>query len=53
MAVFTAPKIIGGISAVQAVAGKGRAKMADALQLDEAQWTELGPDRLVEGYLSS
>ena len=53
VAVFTAPKIIGGISAVQAVAGKGRAKMADALQLDEAQWTELGPDRLVEGYLSS
>ncbi|MCZ6787050.1 MAG: bifunctional diaminohydroxyphosphoribosylaminopyrimidine deaminase/5-amino-6-(5-phosphoribosylamino)uracil reductase RibD [Planctomycetota bacterium] len=53
VAAFVAPKVIGGISAVQAVAGKGRAKMQDALKLDAAQWTELGPDRLVEGYLSS
>ena len=52
VAVFTAPKIIGGISAVQAVAGKGRAKMQDAFELKDAQWIELGPDRLVEGYLA-
>ena len=52
VAVFTAPKVVGGISAVQAVAGRGRAKMQDAFELKDAQWTAIGPDRLVEGYVS-
>ncbi|MHC4818697.1 MAG: bifunctional diaminohydroxyphosphoribosylaminopyrimidine deaminase/5-amino-6-(5-phosphoribosylamino)uracil reductase RibD, partial [Planctomycetota bacterium] len=36
VAVFLGPRIAGGISAVQAVAGRGAARMAEALELDHA-----------------
>jgi len=51
VAAFVAPRIVGGISAVQAVGGRGRARMASALELREATRRSLGPDLLLEGYL--
>jgi len=51
-AVFVAPRIVGGISAVQAVAGKGRAKMSESFRLEHAVHHELGPDHLFEGYVA-
>jgi len=51
VAVFVAPRIVGGISAVQPVGGRGVARMEDALSLAHVREEKLGPDRLVEGYL--
>jgi len=51
VAVFVAPRIVGGISAVQPVGGRGVARMEDALSLAHVREERLGPDRLVEGYL--
>ncbi|MHC4960049.1 MAG: bifunctional diaminohydroxyphosphoribosylaminopyrimidine deaminase/5-amino-6-(5-phosphoribosylamino)uracil reductase RibD [Planctomycetota bacterium] len=53
VAVFTAPKVVGGISAVQPVGGKGRARMKFAHALTHVQRTDLAPDWLVEGYVRS
>jgi diaminohydroxyphosphoribosylaminopyrimidine deaminase/5-amino-6-(5-phosphoribosylamino)uracil reductase len=50
-AVFVSPRVVGGISAIQAVAGRGRARMADALQLDHVAHHTIGPDQVIEGYL--
>jgi len=51
VAAFVSPRVVGGISAVQPVGGKGCARMADAFELADAGWTALGPDRVVEGYV--
>lgn len=53
VAAFVAPRVVGGISAVQAVGGKGKSMMSEALDVAGAQWTDLGPDRVIEGYVSS
>jgi diaminohydroxyphosphoribosylaminopyrimidine deaminase/5-amino-6-(5-phosphoribosylamino)uracil reductase len=50
-AVFLGPRIVGGISAVQAVAGRGQARMAEALELEHATWHRIGPDQVIEGYV--
>jgi diaminohydroxyphosphoribosylaminopyrimidine deaminase/5-amino-6-(5-phosphoribosylamino)uracil reductase len=52
VAAFTAPKVVGGITAVQPVGGKGRARMEFAHDLTHVARTELGPDLLVEGYVA-
>ena len=52
VAVFVGPRVVGGISAIQAVGGRGRARMASALEVTEATRRTLGPDLLVEGYLA-
>jgi diaminohydroxyphosphoribosylaminopyrimidine deaminase/5-amino-6-(5-phosphoribosylamino)uracil reductase len=45
-----APMIIGGAAAPTAVAGRGAARMADALRLREVSVEHLGDDVLVTGY---
>ncbi len=45
-----APMIIGGETAPTAVAGRGAARMADALRLTEVAIEHLGEDLLVTGY---
>jgi diaminohydroxyphosphoribosylaminopyrimidine deaminase/5-amino-6-(5-phosphoribosylamino)uracil reductase len=51
VAVFIAPKVVGGGGAVPAVAGRGGARMADALEVVEPQYHRFGGDLLLEGYL--
>ena len=45
-----APLIVGGKSAPTAVAGRGSARMADALRLADVQVERLGQDVLMTGY---
>jgi diaminohydroxyphosphoribosylaminopyrimidine deaminase/5-amino-6-(5-phosphoribosylamino)uracil reductase len=44
---FYAPKILGGRDSRKAVAGKGVRSLADALQLREVEWKQLGDDLLM------
>jgi diaminohydroxyphosphoribosylaminopyrimidine deaminase/5-amino-6-(5-phosphoribosylamino)uracil reductase len=46
---FVAPKILGGLEAVPAVAGKGVARMDQALELANVSIRPVGPDWLVRG----
>jgi diaminohydroxyphosphoribosylaminopyrimidine deaminase/5-amino-6-(5-phosphoribosylamino)uracil reductase len=48
VAVFVAPKLAGG-DGVPLLAGRGPARMADALRLDEVQVERVGDDVLVQG----
>jgi diaminohydroxyphosphoribosylaminopyrimidine deaminase/5-amino-6-(5-phosphoribosylamino)uracil reductase len=48
-----APMIIGGAGAPTAVAGRGAARMADALRLRDLSVEQLGSDMLVTGYVGS
>jgi diaminohydroxyphosphoribosylaminopyrimidine deaminase / 5-amino-6-(5-phosphoribosylamino)uracil reductase len=48
-----APMVIGASKAPGAVAGKGAARMADALRLKDVSVDRLGGDILVTGYLES
>jgi diaminohydroxyphosphoribosylaminopyrimidine deaminase/5-amino-6-(5-phosphoribosylamino)uracil reductase len=48
VAVFVAPKLAGG-DGVPLLAGRGPARMADALRLDEVQVERVGEDVLVQG----
>ncbi len=50
---FIAPKIVGGIAAPSPVGELGLASMTEALTLERVRWRSIGPDCLVEGYLSS
>ncbi|MBE0466131.1 MAG: dihydrofolate reductase family protein, partial [Candidatus Desulforudis sp.] len=47
---FVAPKIIGGVDAPGAVAGRGIGRMSEALCLRRVRWLELGEDLCIEGY---
>ncbi len=49
--VFVAPRVIGGLGALPAVAGRGRAVMAEALELDHRSVHTLDPDHVIEGYV--
>ncbi|HEX5137701.1 MAG TPA: bifunctional diaminohydroxyphosphoribosylaminopyrimidine deaminase/5-amino-6-(5-phosphoribosylamino)uracil reductase RibD [Planctomycetota bacterium] len=51
VAVFLAPRIVGGSGAVEAVGGKGRPRMATAPQILDPRYHRFGGDLLVEGYL--
>ncbi|WP_407061216.1 bifunctional diaminohydroxyphosphoribosylaminopyrimidine deaminase/5-amino-6-(5-phosphoribosylamino)uracil reductase RibD [Acaryochloris thomasi] len=50
---FVAPKIVGGLSAPSPVGELNLNKMTSAITLERVHWRTLGPDLLVEGYLSS
>ena len=47
---FTAPKIIGGRSAVASVGGEGIARLTQALQLQDITLKKIGPDYLFHGF---
>jgi diaminohydroxyphosphoribosylaminopyrimidine deaminase / 5-amino-6-(5-phosphoribosylamino)uracil reductase len=51
VAVFLAPRIVGGSGAVAAVGGRGKARMAAAPEIADARFHRFGGDLLVEGYL--
>jgi len=51
VAVFVAPRIVGGSGAVGAVGGKGTARMAAAPRILDPRYHRFGGDLLVEGYL--
>ena len=46
---FVAPKILGGSQALTAVAGKGFAKLSDAVELENFTVRQLGADFLLSG----
>lgn len=48
---FVAPKIVGGAQAVPAVAGRGAARMDDALVLEDLVVRRIGGDLLLDGRL--
>ncbi|MCX7002714.1 MAG: bifunctional diaminohydroxyphosphoribosylaminopyrimidine deaminase/5-amino-6-(5-phosphoribosylamino)uracil reductase RibD [bacterium] len=50
--IFIAPKLCGGAAAPSALAGRGVAAMADALQLRDVQWHTSGDDLMVTGLCS-
>ena len=49
---FYAPIIIGGTEAVPGIAGTGASTVAQALRLRDVTTRAVGPDMLVEGYLT-
>lgn len=51
LAVFVAPRILGGSGAVAAVGGRGKSRMAAAPQVLDPRYHRFGGDLLVEGYL--
>jgi diaminohydroxyphosphoribosylaminopyrimidine deaminase/5-amino-6-(5-phosphoribosylamino)uracil reductase len=50
---FVAPKIAGGAGAPTPVGGSGFERMSDALELRDVEWTSLGRDMLLSGYVRS
>jgi diaminohydroxyphosphoribosylaminopyrimidine deaminase / 5-amino-6-(5-phosphoribosylamino)uracil reductase len=52
VAVFIAPKIVGGKAAPSPVGGTGLAAMIDALQLQQVRIEQVGMDVLVEGTIA-
>jgi diaminohydroxyphosphoribosylaminopyrimidine deaminase/5-amino-6-(5-phosphoribosylamino)uracil reductase len=52
VAVFVAPKIVGGAQALTPVEGEGRARVAEALAVARLRARTLGPDVLLEGDLA-
>jgi diaminohydroxyphosphoribosylaminopyrimidine deaminase/5-amino-6-(5-phosphoribosylamino)uracil reductase len=48
---FVAPKIVGGQQAPTAVAGAGKATMAQALQLTEPHWHQFGDDVAIGAFV--
>ena len=52
VAVFVAPKVIGGEQALSPVAGRGIESLADALQIQDIDMKHLGQDILITGRVS-
>jgi diaminohydroxyphosphoribosylaminopyrimidine deaminase/5-amino-6-(5-phosphoribosylamino)uracil reductase len=50
---FYAPKILGGHGARKAVAGAGAKSLADALQLHDVEWRQLGDDLMMTALVTS
>ncbi|MDT8317904.1 MAG: bifunctional diaminohydroxyphosphoribosylaminopyrimidine deaminase/5-amino-6-(5-phosphoribosylamino)uracil reductase RibD [bacterium] len=51
LAIFYAPKIIGGVSSIPVVGGKGADLLSDAIELDPLTTRKFGCDILIEGYI--
>jgi diaminohydroxyphosphoribosylaminopyrimidine deaminase/5-amino-6-(5-phosphoribosylamino)uracil reductase len=51
LAIFYAPKIIGGISSIPVVGGKGAESLSDATELNRLTTKKFGADILIEGYI--
>ena len=47
VAIFYAPKILGGRDARKAVAGEGAKSLTDSLRLQDLEWKRLGPDLML------
>jgi diaminohydroxyphosphoribosylaminopyrimidine deaminase/5-amino-6-(5-phosphoribosylamino)uracil reductase len=50
---FVAPLLIGGVDAKGAIAGRGPAKLADALSLQRTTVSSVGRDLMIVGYCSA
>ncbi|MSQ24084.1 MAG: bifunctional diaminohydroxyphosphoribosylaminopyrimidine deaminase/5-amino-6-(5-phosphoribosylamino)uracil reductase RibD [Chloroflexi bacterium] len=50
---FIAPRIVGGMEAPGPIGGLGLDDMDAALDLRNAEWTQVGPDMLLTGYLQT
>lgn len=48
---FISPKLVGGADAPGPIGGDGRAHMSEAWQLEGVEWTTLGDELLLTGYL--
>lgn len=53
LAIFYAPKIIGGVSSIPVVGGRGSESLSDATELDRLTTKKFGADILIEGYIMS
>ncbi len=53
IAVFIAPKIIGGVAATAAVAGRGIGKMPQGMTLKDQREQKIEDDRLIEAFVVS
>lgn len=51
LAIFYAPKIIGGVSSIPVVGGRGAKSLSDAIELDRLTTRSFDSDILVEGYI--
>lgn len=51
VAIFYAPKIIGGIHSISVVGGEGASLLAEAIEVEEIKTKKIGPDILFEGYI--
>ena len=51
LAIFYAPKIIGGVSSIPVVGGRGVDSLSDAIALDRLTTKKMGGDILIEGYV--
>ncbi|WP_353258395.1 bifunctional diaminohydroxyphosphoribosylaminopyrimidine deaminase/5-amino-6-(5-phosphoribosylamino)uracil reductase RibD [Prochlorothrix hollandica] len=49
---FVAPKLIGGVTAPGPVGDLGLTHMDQAVGLERISWTSIGPDLLMQGYVS-
>jgi diaminohydroxyphosphoribosylaminopyrimidine deaminase/5-amino-6-(5-phosphoribosylamino)uracil reductase len=48
---FVAPKLVGGVDAVPALGGRGVARMADAVNLCDTTYRQIGEEIMVSGYV--
>ena len=48
---FVAPKLVGGVDAVPALGGRGVARMADAVNLCDTTYRQIGAEIMVSGYV--
>jgi diaminohydroxyphosphoribosylaminopyrimidine deaminase / 5-amino-6-(5-phosphoribosylamino)uracil reductase len=49
--IFVAPKLLGGQNARSPIDGEGVAEIAHALELDDPQWQQVGPDLYLSGRI--
>ncbi|KAG2431801.1 hypothetical protein HXX76_009296 [Chlamydomonas incerta] len=50
---FVAPKIIGGLRAPTPVGELGFVEMTQAVELVDTEWSQVGPDLMITGYMPS
>ncbi|KXZ44943.1 hypothetical protein GPECTOR_60g720 [Gonium pectorale] len=50
---FVAPKIIGGLRAPTPVGELGFVEMTQAVELVDTEWSQVGPDLMIQGYMPS
>ncbi|MDH3974773.1 MAG: bifunctional diaminohydroxyphosphoribosylaminopyrimidine deaminase/5-amino-6-(5-phosphoribosylamino)uracil reductase RibD [Deltaproteobacteria bacterium] len=51
IALFYAPKIMGGVQSVSVVGGEGANLLAEAIEIEAMKTKKIGPDILIEGYI--
>lgn len=53
LAIFYAPKIIGGTDSIPVVGGEGAKNLADAIEIDTLTTKKFGNDILIQGYINT